>query len=833
MGFLDATGITTLVNKLKEKFQPILVSGVNIKTVNNGHLLGSGNLNVTSSWYGTSSTGANTVIKSVDCDGFALAKGSVLSVYFSNANTSTQLQIRVNDGLAHHVYKGSISGSSSNPITWPLNSIVTFIFDGSYWRYLGAINGAGDAHSSANGGASWYCTSSSVATASAKEGTASYYKLYIGALVSVRFTYANTYTNGALTLNISGSGAYPIFINGETTSSTNTLLWDASDVLLFIYTGTYYAYITKAKQIPTNVSAFVNDAGYLTSSSTIDASKVSGTLPASTYTDTNDAVTQTYTSTSTSGTYQLLFSSSVSDTSTHTEGARKTATLTFTPNPAGDDTGSRLNVTSIVDIGRINFYNTSNNASNVGTGIALNVNTTGTKDLYWRSADGVLNLRHYNAARGTGGTITNQFVDGAITLDPGASSDNDYYATLRLESYSGLGVSAGYSRIRPNNIYLRDGNDNYAQLTATSIPTTQTATSTNANYELLFSNTADNTTRTETTRKASSLLYNPSSQQLTIGASSYTQRITASSNSIVGHAGFEDYISESSGNYFGQLNKGVLRLRYNSLGTAGDLAINAASSLSATCQGLMISGNNDVDYLGTGNYNVPNFANVTSGSELTATHLTIKNANGSTQFDRTGLTINDGTNDHTITATKVDNWDSAIRSAGTGLSKSGTTLNHSNSVSEQTTQAVYPIKIDAQGHISAYGSAVTNIVRTTSTQTLTNKTYTTASNAVLTFTNTLGNLKMQGFSGTWTFAANGTNTLTLTKQHIYLMILKRMNNSNAGGVYIIAPHETTGSVTALHNATNITVSQNKLVTTFTSSASSDISNMYYRVFDLG
>ena len=46
-------------------------------------------------------------------------------------------------------------------------------------------------------------------------------------------------------------------------------------------------------------------------------------------------------------------------------------------------------------------------------------------------------------------------------------------------------------------------------------------------------------------------------------------------------------------------------------------------------------------------------------------------------------------------------------SSGTGISVSGTTINHSNSVTAQTTQAVYPIKIDAQGHISAYGSAVT------------------------------------------------------------------------------------------------------------------------------
>ena len=54
--------------------------------------------------------------------------------------------------------------------------------------------------------------------------------------------------------------------------------------------------------------------------------------------------------------------------------------------------------------------------------------------------------------------------------------------------------------------------------------------------------------------------------------------------------------------------------------------------------------------------------------------------------------------------------------AGTGLSIGTTaqgefttsgTINHTNSVTAQTTQAIYPIKIDAQGHISAYGSAVT------------------------------------------------------------------------------------------------------------------------------
>ena len=47
---------------------------------------------------------------------------------------------------------------------------------------------------------------------------------------------------------------------------------------------------------------------------------------------------------------------------------------------------------------------------------------------------------------------------------------------------------------------------------------------------------------------------------------------------------------------------------------------------------------------------------------------------------------------------------------GTGISiGTGNAINHSNSVTAQTTQKVYPIKIDAQGHISAYGTSPTTL----------------------------------------------------------------------------------------------------------------------------
>ena len=51
---------------------------------------------------------------------------------------------------------------------------------------------------------------------------------------------------------------------------------------------------------------------------------------------------------------------------------------------------------------------------------------------------------------------------------------------------------------------------------------------------------------------------------------------------------------------------------------------------------------------------------------------------------------------------------SGISVSGSPITTSGSiTVGHSNSVSAQTTQAVYPIQIDASGHISGYGSAVT------------------------------------------------------------------------------------------------------------------------------
>ena len=103
--------------------------------------------------------------------------------------------------------------------------------------------------------------------------------------------------------------------------------------------------------------------------------------------------------------------------------------------------------------------------------------------------------------------------------------------------------------------------------------------------------------------------------------------------------------------------------------------------------------------------------NITSADDLKAiealtgtTGLLKKTAANTWTLDTTAYTSNTGT------VTKV--------TAGTGLSIGTTaggnftttgTINHTNSVTAQTTQALYPIKIDACGHITAYGTAVTSL----------------------------------------------------------------------------------------------------------------------------
>ena len=139
------------------------------------------------------------------------------------------------------------------------------------------------------------------------------------------------------------------------------------------------------------------------------------------------------------------------------------------------------------------------------------------------------------------------------------------------------------------------------------------------------------------------------------------------------------------------------------------------------------------------------YAHTISGAPTAARTLTLPNATGTIAL----------TSDIPDVSGKID-------TAGTGLSKSGTTLNHSNAVAAQSTQAIYPIKIDGQGHISAYGTAVTPLTSSSSLNAA--KLTGTVPVSCYTDTNTTyalsGALDSHAFTSTLTAGGSGSGTST-------------------------------------------------------------------------
>ena len=79
-----------------------------------------------------------------------------------------------------------------------------------------------------------YYVCGSNADASAKSVTATGFNLRTGGAMHIKFTYANEADD--VTLNVGGTGAYPLMLNGTRASSTN--LWAAGDVFDLYFDGT-------------------------------------------------------------------------------------------------------------------------------------------------------------------------------------------------------------------------------------------------------------------------------------------------------------------------------------------------------------------------------------------------------------------------------------------------------------------------------------------------------------------------------------------------------------------------------------------------------------------
>lgn len=203
-------------------------------------------------WYGTSSTAASTAAKVVTCADFALTKGAIISVLFSSGNDAATPTLNVNSTGAKSIRIGNTtSNSTTNVFRWSTNTLITFVYSGSYYYFISAQSAA--SATDPDGGGSWYGTSSTGATTAAKISTVTIYKLTMGARVSIAFSNANT-VEGLLTLNINGTGAKNIYFDGSVTSSTNPLLWDANEIITFVYDGNYYHFVSRSNSGGSEVS---------------------------------------------------------------------------------------------------------------------------------------------------------------------------------------------------------------------------------------------------------------------------------------------------------------------------------------------------------------------------------------------------------------------------------------------------------------------------------------------------------------------------------------------------------------------------------------------------
>lgn len=217
-------------------------------------------------WYGISSTASGTAAKVVTCADYTLVKGSIIGVLFAMANTVATPTLNVNSTGAKSIYIGTTApNATTNVLKWSANTILYFMYDGIYYRYITSVAAAEVAQP--RGANTWYGTSSTATATAAKTSTISNYVLTKGSMVTITFSTANTVAN-KLTLNINATGAKDIWYNNLVTSATNPLYWAADDVLTFIYDGTRYMCVNSPRQDngiirstadPTNASSYPAD----------------------------------------------------------------------------------------------------------------------------------------------------------------------------------------------------------------------------------------------------------------------------------------------------------------------------------------------------------------------------------------------------------------------------------------------------------------------------------------------------------------------------------------------------------------------------------------------
>lgn len=86
--------------------------------------------------YAICSNSASTVAKTVTLDGFTLTEGAQITILFGNGNTASNPTLSVNGGTAVPLM---MNGANLNTTAIKANDVLTFVYDGSYFRGIGGI----------------------------------------------------------------------------------------------------------------------------------------------------------------------------------------------------------------------------------------------------------------------------------------------------------------------------------------------------------------------------------------------------------------------------------------------------------------------------------------------------------------------------------------------------------------------------------------------------------------------------------------------------------------------------------------------------------------------
>lgn len=208
------------------------------------------NYNAASYW-GNSSTSADTAIKVVSCTAWKECRnGAIIGVKFVNAHTASSLQLNVNSTGAKYVSYSNTISTTSSYIKWDANTIVYFMYANNCYNYITSIpitsNDPGP-----EGVKVWYGTYN-VSSAFSIPSTLSittvpHFILTKGSILYITFTYSGTdnqfyHFTSSQQINVNGTGAKKIIYKGQYTRTVD-IQFRGNDTLQLIYNGTDWVYV--------------------------------------------------------------------------------------------------------------------------------------------------------------------------------------------------------------------------------------------------------------------------------------------------------------------------------------------------------------------------------------------------------------------------------------------------------------------------------------------------------------------------------------------------------------------------------------------------------------